>query len=223
MEIRTLDKEVEPMIEPAREAGIQVAPPSQRYTLIVDRSLYKDDELKNDRAGYDTRVGRMGAADRFDLKAVDTSNVGNILANITDPANTVIQISSELSQAEMNELSMQAPGVRVIRVNTLGFTSDPELNNAARRDARFDLYAMMLLARRVTEKDIAESSSIYRVLSFMIETRIMSGQIAAATDYIKAIATDSLLKVIKTNLSYVPAAKWRTPRYEEVAATLISA
>jgi hexokinase len=217
---------IELILPDMKEAGVILSPPTQRYTLIVDNNMYKNGELNKDIDGYDIPGAHIGARDRFDLKSANTSDIDNILEKIADPENTIVQVSGDLTREELSRLRKEKPGVRIIRVNTTGFASRTDMNETARRNARFDIYNMMRLARRITKDDIAQKNSIWRALNFMIDTHERTGEMTAVADYIEALAKndlESLMRIIKTNLSYVPAARWRTPKYEEVTATLMFA
>ena len=199
----------------------------EQYTLLVDNNIYRDkDEYEKDIAGYMLSDGRcLGAGDRFNLKSVNTADVDNILAHIKDPKRTIVQISNSLSIEDVMRLLNRAPGIRIINVDTKDFKYDKELTDDARRDCRFDIYAMMLAARRITKEDIASQNSIYRVLSFMINTHFKDGSQNVAPLYIEALINVSanLDVIIKTNLSYKPIRRWNIPSYKAVSATLISA
>ena len=94
-----------------------------------------------------------------------------------------------------------------------------------KRRARYrkDIYAMMLVARKVTEKDIAENTSVYRTLSFFLNSHYQDGTKDIAGYYIEALIKGNIALLINSILSYNPAERWETPDYEKVAATLLSA
>lgn len=200
--------------------------PTNKYSLLVDHSLFKDTELEEDIDGYRLPDGRyLGAKHRFNLHKVDTSNVENILQNIQahvkNPENAIVQISYDLSTDDLKKLT--DIGVRVIKVDTSDFKYDRELNEQARLECRFDLYALMLAARRITEKDRMERNSVYRTLSFFLNSHYKSGTQDIASTYIHALIGNQLDIIVKYNLSYKPAIPWKIPSYHSVSATLISA
>jgi hypothetical protein len=211
----------------AVKAGSEIPTlPDTRHTLLVDSNVYRGEELKQDIKGYLTSDGRhIGAAERFYLEEVNTSDVSNIMAHVKDPARTVVQVSRELTKDELTELNAKAPGIRMIRVDTTYFRNE-KLNAVERRDCRFDLYAMMLLARQVTQEDRIANTSIYQSLVFMLNTHYGNGEEVMSDEYIEAILKgdlEGMSFIIKHNLSYRPAGRWRVPDYHTIAVTLISA
>ncbi len=115
----------------------------------------------------------------------------------------------------------EAPGIRMLKIDTTEFKMID--SDAERRDLRFDLYAMMLSARRITEDDIKEQNAIYRTLSFFLNTHHADGEDEISKDFINALVEGDIKKVIEYSLSFRPAGKWATPEYHIVSATLISA
>jgi predicted transcriptional regulator len=212
----------------AKDVGANAIPThvNDRYTLIVDNNLYADGEMKADIAGYDVDGRHIGAADRFNLVAADTSNVANIIAQIQDPSKTVVQLSGGLKKDDVKRLLAAKPGLRVVNVDTKGFKYDSTINKKLRWCFRFDLYAMMLAARRITEEDLkSKNTAIYRTLKFFLNTHFGDGNENIADEYIKAILNqteEDIILIIKRALSYVPTGKWRIFEYHSVAATLIT-
>ena len=125
----------------------------------------------------------------------------------------------------MTELRDKAPGIRVVRVDTKNIDYY-NLESAERQKIRFDIYAMMLLARVVTQDDISGNTSIYRTLRFFLNTHSANDAEDIATEYINALVKDSLknlIFIIKKVLSYKPLERLPMPDYHKVAATLVSA
>ena len=148
----------------------------------------------------------------------------NILEHAKDPERTIVQVSNELSEDVISELKMRAPGIRILRIDTKWLKYDRDLDDTTRQLCRFDLYAMMLAARRITKEDRDANSSICRTLEFYIRThQVKTGGGITATDYIQAILDNDFARLIKANLSYKPVEKYDVPEYHNVAATLISA
>ena len=80
---------------------------------------------------------------------------------------------------------------------------------------------MMLLARRIT-KHTEKDSAIYRLLSFYIKSHFKLDNVAIS-DYIGAIVNKDISTLIKGLLAYNIPAPYKTPDYDQIAATLISA
>jgi len=219
-----VDRQIRNMCTAARETGLAIPTNIHdgRYTLLVNYDLHKDNkELKADIRGYNLPNNQhIGSGDRFDIERINTANVNNILAHVKNPATTIVQVSHEFSDTDIAKLKDKAPCIRVLRVETKDFK---ELDNATRRSLRFDLYAMMLAARRVTEDDIRENTAIYRILKFFLNTHYKDGKEDIAPSLIEALVRNELAILIKHSLSYRPAEIWRRPSYHTVAATLISA
>jgi LmbE family N-acetylglucosaminyl deacetylase len=208
----------------AKEVGVDVAQPVSDYTLVVDTNLYKDNELKDDMAGYSIPgIGHVGTIERFNIETADTSNVNNILkhVNVKNAKNTIVQISEELNNDDLIRLKTERPGIRIMRINTKDFRAD--FKKDMRRKARFNLYTRMLLARRITWEDVAEKNNIYRLFSFYINVHYGDGYEDIAKEYIEALLTDDFSYIIKKNLAYRPAKRWRIKEYHLIAATLLYA
>jgi len=93
-----------------------------------------------------------------------------------------------------------------------------------RQMRRFDLYSMMLAARRLTKDDVDANNDIARTLEFYIRTHTLkTGGALAATDYMQAVLDNDFARLIKANLSYKPVEKYKMPEYNNVTASLISA
>jgi hypothetical protein len=221
----TEDARIGIMARSANEVGLQIPTHSdERYTLIVNNDLYKNRELEADVKGYQLYGRHVGAGDRFGLMACDTSKVNNILSKVSDAARTVVQVAEGFSEADAAELMRRAPGIRIMRIDTAGFKYDQALDNESRRNCRFNLYAMMLAARKITKEDVLQNSAAYRLLSFFVNTHFKDGAEDIAESYIDAlINSDKIAFIINHNLSYKPAKRWRRPTYSTVAAALISA
>jgi len=215
---------IEAAKDDAERAGLKVPTNTQdgRYTLLVDYGLYGDDaEFKDDISGYSLPGGvQVGAGDRFDLERANTASVENILAHIKDPERTIVQVLDQLSDEDVARLKEEAPGIRVIRVDTRDIK---RLDKLKRMDCRFDIYAMMLMARRITEKELQEKNSIYRMLGFFLNTHNGKGDRDIAQAFMEALVSGDIAFIIKNNLSYRPAERWRKPDYHSIAAALISA
>lgn len=219
-------QEIADMTQIASEAGKQIPTNTdERYNLLVDNNMYKDGEREKDVTGYMTTDGRrIAAGDRFNLEQVDTSNVDNILAHVKNPERTIVQVSNELSKEALDELKTKAPGIRILRIDTKDFKYDKNLTDIQRQMCRFDLYTMMLAARRITEEDRRSNNSICRTLEFLVRTHCLkTGEGITATDYIQAILNNDFARLIKANLSYKPIEIYNVPEYNNVAASLVSA
>lgn len=226
---------IERMVPRAQETGNQIVETGTRYTLLVDNNLYKDGELNQDIRGYNLADGRhIGAGDRFNLEAINTSNVDNIMSHLEgkDPESTIIQISNSMSEADIRELNRRlqqkfadkAPAIRIMRVDTVS-ARDNAMSTEERRMYRFDLYATMLAARRITDKDIQERNSIYRTLEFFVMTHMDREDVAAkdVSEYITALVASDKNFIIRCALSFSPSKRWRVKEYHLVTAALICA
>jgi hypothetical protein len=217
----------------------------------VSTNLYKDEDFKNDRDGITPEEGKRiaGFADRFDVQRVSTSSVDNILVHIEkdglDPRRVVVQLSGYWKEEDIRNLMKGAPGIKFVHVDTRGFNSDASLDDAERQRCRFDLYTEMLLVRRITKEDIDKRNSLYRVLEFFLKTHSDDESDTFIAQYMNAIVAIDIAEagklspaaleealnntreaaafLINHNLSYMPAERWRTPDYHQVALTTMSA
>ncbi|MBU1084307.1 MAG: hypothetical protein KKG84_04350, partial [Candidatus Omnitrophica bacterium] len=215
-------KGLEKITPMAHRAGVTVAPPVSKYKLIVDQTLCKVEEAGQDKKGYVLPDGRhVGTGDRFEVEVLDTSKIGSIRNHIgseEEAKNTIVQISGEVPEEDLKSLKSQ--GVRFIRIDTNDLKISG-MNKDARRDARFDVYSVMLLARNITERDIREYSDTYRLLKFLVNTRFED--MAKTEEYISCLTKENLSAILSTNLPYRPAEKWDIEEYRLVISTLISA
>ena len=229
-----VEAEISAMADDAALAGQEVIKDSNwPYTFIVDYNLYKGDELEADIKGYTLADGRhIGAGDRFNLETVDTANanaiarrVGDIVGKGVSRDSIIVQISNTLTEADARSLKAALPGVRFINVDTRQMKYDSSLDNDERRNCRFDLYGMMLAARKITEEDFAAQNSVYRTLKFYIDTHSASQYSESiAMPYIEALVKSGNIEfIINHNLAYRPSGRWATPSYHIVTAALICA
>jgi len=217
----------------AGKAGLAIPTGEDRYTLLVDANIFKGGERAGDIKGFVTPDGRhIGAADRFDLEEVNTASVENILAHVREigvknAGKIIIQVSRQLTSDELAKLKAEAPELRVIWVDTTYFRDGSGMNDNERRLCRFDLYAEMLAARRVTLKDIQEKNSIYRTVEFFIKTHMEVEDSKLVEEYIDALARniEGAAFIINHNLSFRPAERLRKleKEYHAVAIVMISA
>ncbi|MBF0252470.1 MAG: hypothetical protein HQL29_01510 [Candidatus Omnitrophica bacterium] len=206
-----------------------------RYTLLVDHTLYENNkEYEADKWGNDQTAG---FGDRFDLEIADTGNIDNLLAHIKairnkeNKMNTdsdekiferiIVKVPSGFKKKDAERLKAEAPGTRILKVDTDEMKMID--NDDERKKLRFDLYAMMLSARRITDKDIEERNAVYRTLSFFLNTHYGDGEKDISKELIQAISSNNLKKVLNYSLSFRPAGKWSIPQYHTIAATLMSA
>lgn len=196
-----------------------------RYTLVVDNNLYKDDDYSEDVLGH--RLSdeiHIGARDRFNLVTADTGNIDALIEKVTDPERTIVQISGHIGKEDIRKLMVAKPGVRYLYLDTMCFKYDHTLNDKLRRQCRFNIYAMMLLARSITHDDVEANSNLYKLLSLYLNSHYHSGLEEISPSYINALIAGTKPEVIlKYALSYVPAKPWRITDYNLIAITLISA
>lgn len=212
------------------DAGKQIPTmPAERYWLMTNSNLYKGQDLRADKKGCVINGIFVSTTDRFHIESADTSNMTNILAHIKDesgrfimdPKRGCIQVSGEISDADIEKLKSEAPGIRVVRVDTRDFKSDSEMDRDERQRCRFDLYDFMLNARRITAEDVAAQNGVYLVLATQIDAHNESG--VATNEYINALVNGDLAFIIKYNLTYRPIMRYRVPEYHTIAATQMSA
>jgi hypothetical protein len=241
---------IESYREPAAEAAAMIPfEAGERYTLLVDDKFCTDEQLDADiNTGYLMPDGKTKVVlgDRVNVARIDTSSADLVLKAITDrgldPNRVVVQISRSLDAAGVKRLA--AAGIRVINVdaNDLKYTAEDiygtgsGMSKLIRQQCRFDIYAMMIAARRVTESDIREKTGVYRTLMFLLMTHGRPDDADFnAEDCVKALVNatartgdpavvDAAVGFIVTHyLSYRPTGIWAQPNFNTVAATLVSA
>ena len=199
-----------------------------RYTVIVDTSLFKGNEFRDDQTGFVTPEGiHIAAADRFNLAEADTSKIDNILVHVKDAGKTIVQVPYALSDTDLEELRAKAPGLRIVRIDT----RDPSIKmgeETERRQDRFDLYNMLLWERRVTAEDIMEKNSVYRKAELAVKMRLGEDNEGQADKYLRELVKGvddamGVINIIKYNLSYRPAGRWLVPERHLVTLVTLSA
>jgi hypothetical protein len=114
-----------------------------------------------------------------------------------------------------------------MRIDTTDY-SYYRLGAEERQKIRFGIYTMMLLGRKVDEKDLREktASAVYRTLAFFLDKHSKAGAVSADA-YMEALVkndVESVLNVIiKNALAYRPTEAIALPKYEQVVAALVSA
>ncbi|MDO8536412.1 MAG: hypothetical protein Q7S30_05360 [Candidatus Omnitrophota bacterium] len=210
-------REIEDVIAKANDAGLQIPThPDQRYTLLLPNEFYANGEFDVQKSTY---------GDRFDLDRVSGENsrqfIGNILAKAKDnPARTIVLIArDDITNDQLTTLT--DAGIRFIRTTAQEIGKSKDAMPEDRKSFQLDTYVMMLLARNI-DKEAGPDSPIYRMLSFYLRSHFNLGDIAV-TDYIQAIATGDIARLIKAYLTYKPAERYELPEYRKIAATLVSA
>jgi hypothetical protein len=189
--------------------------------LITYGNLYKNGrEYKEDILEY-------GSV--FDLEKIKPGRPGTIISRILkkikarglDPEDVIVQLPKFFSEekAELKRLVDNAPGIRFIIMNGKGLKN--EKKSAAYRK---NIYAMMLLARKLDE-NTPEDSKLALLLKFFMEAYMgKKGNTPDIVDaYMGALVRNDIALIVKTVLSYKPIEKYDIPDYNKIAATLISA
>ncbi|MBF0252493.1 MAG: hypothetical protein HQL29_01630 [Candidatus Omnitrophica bacterium] len=229
-----VDADTDLLIKTAVSAGLSIPTNIHdgRYTLMVDGAMYRNEkEKESDVRGYRLADGKyICAGDRFEIETADTENADNIIAHLgtifgrsSDQEayrHVIVAVSGEMPPEDILRIENAAHGIRIIRADTERFNEITDADR--RRDIRFGLYAMMLAARRITEEDVMEESSVYKLLKFFLDAR-GDEENDNSSSLIEAIVKGKLTAVIKYNISLLPAAIWDKPEYYAVTAALISA
>lgn len=183
---------------------------------LVTSEFFANGELEEHRTRY---------GDRFDLDTISGRSseqiVNNILAKAKDKeTKTIALVPNDLSAEQLERLTRV--GIRFVRVNIAELQKAKANKDTDREKFQIDTYAMMLLLRRI-DNSITADSSLYRLLSFYLKSHFALADKIAIDDYIMAIVTNDVAKLIKGYLSYRPVRQYETPDYNKVAVTLISA
>ena len=94
-----------------------------------------------------------------------------------------------------------------------------------KKNLRRNLYAMMLLARKLDKKDITEESNTYRLFRFFLSACLekVKDKTDVITGYLNALVKNDIALIVKTILEYKPIEIYAVPDYDKVAAALTSA
>ncbi|MBU0605278.1 MAG: pyruvate, phosphate dikinase [Candidatus Omnitrophica bacterium] len=207
-------QEITAMVSLASEAGAPMS--MERYNLLVTSDFFANGELEGHRAKY---------GDRFDLDRISGVSTEQFVDNILAKASgketkTIALVTNDLSAEQLERLTKV--GIRFVRVDTVGLLRAKADEDADREKFQIDTYAMMLLLRRI-DSSITADSSIYRLLSFYLKSHFELTGAIAVDDYINAVVTNDVMKLIRGLLLYRPIEQYRVPDYNNVAATLVSA
>jgi hypothetical protein len=209
--------EIVGLVPVAKLAGIEIPThPNKRYNLLVTPDFFANGELDAQRLQY---------ADRFDLNTVSGSTdeqfVNNVLAKAKGKVErTVVLVPDTLAPNMIQRLVTSH--IRVIRANAAQLLEAKTSKDPERANFQADTYAVMLLTRKI-DKDTQKDSAVYRTLSFMIKSHFKMDGTIAVDDYIQALTSDDILRLVKGYLAYKPAEAYRVPDYSTVAAALLSA
>jgi hypothetical protein len=214
--------------------SVPAIPADEQYVLIVNSNLYKRNDYQKDMAGGMLSDGRYvpSVADKFKVEKANTSDIGNIertlkdlLASgeITDLNKVVIQISDGLnSPGEMARLSaLASKGVRFVRMDIEGLAVIKKTEE--RQLFRYDLYALLIAARKITEEDFVEQNSTFRVLKYLLNARYGEGDEDISAHYVNALLNKELGYIVNCSLASVPADILKKPEYHLVTLALIAA
>ncbi len=189
-----------------------------RYKLIVPFEFFGNDDRE-------FNVHEFLYGDRFYLDYISdkdkTRYIDKVLASAAEFKGRTIALVPDDTTVEDLERLNQA-GVRFIRVNLDALLHARIEEEGYKHILHFqqNTYAMMLLARRISE--INPESSIYRTLSFFIETHFNLKDVEVS-DYIKAIVNNQVAILINGILAFRPAEAYDMPEYYEIAPALTSA
>jgi hypothetical protein len=210
------------LAETAAAAGVQIAPPVQRYNVFVSGHFFRDRaEFEKDKIAY---------ADRFTLRQVLTEHPRALACSILttirrdniDPRTVIVQLPKSFKGDPCAKLLVlldgHAPGIKFIVIDTDGLKEDEN-----RDTYRKNLYAIMLIVRAVDKKDAVENSRAWRLLNFFITAFMGKTDAAALKDYLAALAANDMAGIIRTALSYKPMEKYDAPDYGKIAVILFSA
>jgi hypothetical protein len=214
-----VDMQIDDMGFIAERIGRDMAPPVCYYTLFVSSGMFRGREYHEDRLRF---------RDRFDLKRIATDDprlyVDRVLTAIKekdlDPRNVVVQLPSCFSRAgagaPARELLKKAPGIRFIVMDTDGLRGE-----RTRLPYRRYVYCL-LLAMRKMDGDRDAGSNLYRFTRFLLK-RLMGEEGQGIDRYIEAVASGKVRRIMRIVLSYKPAGRYRSPKYDVISKTLISA
>ena len=220
--------EVDEMTELARSAGEWISRPllEKNYTLITCGDLYRDDRE------YENDIKEYGSV--FNLERVKPVRPGTAVDRILelvagkglDPENVVVQLPADFSDARyeglLAKLGEKAPGIRFMVIETEGLKA--LRSGSLRASSRRDMYAMMLLARKI-DKDTPRSSKLYRLLRFFVGIHLgdVEGKAGLLDDYVEALKRNEMALIVKTVLSWMPVRRADAPDPGIVSRTLMSA
>ncbi len=192
-----------------KEAGLEIPThPGERYTLLLPFEFFANGEFEAQKANY---------GDRFNINRANGAD--NILAKARGLENrTIALVPNDMPEEGLKRLA--DAGLRFIRTDIGKLQEARAAGDKDRKAFQLNTYVMMLLARHI--KDANSDSSIYKVLSFYLKSHFELDNIAVA-DYIEAIVSGDIARLIKGYLSYKPAEQYRVPEYDKVAATLVAA
>jgi len=227
--------------------------PAERYTLIVPvghDSFCTEAEVKKQKDAYEARCDiatyQLGTFDCVRTLEYIKRNIMN-----GNGQRAVVLIPKELmAKNDINEFlkGLKEYGIRFIvadldeltrarsiqyglesRYNADRPAIDPQSREEAQRDIkRFQesAYAAMLLVRKMTAEDAANSASpVYRALDFYLRTHFSGiGEGLSAGDYIKAVAASDIPRLIRAVLIFRPTCPVNAKAdYDKVSHTLIFA
>jgi UDP-glucose 4-epimerase len=213
-------QEVALMTGLAREAGRMLAPPAQNYTLFTSYNLSDNTEFLADKNEYSSRFGleRIMTERPYDivdwvLKAVRDKGI--------DPSSVIVQLPGEFADdAFKDDIGrLTSACIKYLIVDTCGIGDEVP---AKRAEYRRDIYSEMLFARAIGA-DTDESSPIYRLFRFFVESHMedFDGKAAPVDAYMEAIKKNEFINAM---LSYKPISRYDAVRdYIAISAALVAA
>jgi hypothetical protein len=207
----------------AGKVGVEISRPllEENYTLITCDDVYEDEK------DYERDVLEYGSI--FNIAKIKPGKPKTIITRILKkiasqgiiPGNVMVQLPKVFSESEykseLERLVKNAPGIRFMIIDTQGLKGEDN-----RANYRRNIYAIMLLARKIDE-DIPKDSGLYRLLKFFMNSCLGEGKDDVITSYLEALVSGDISLIVKTVLSYKPIEKYDNPSYDRVAAVLVSA
>lgn len=233
-EIFGLKKKMKNMRVLAKGIGSEIARPilDNPYTLITCGDFYTDrKEYTHDLENYGS-IFRPHWIESDKPDAI-IRNIELEIKNGLDPNNIMVQLpklfSGESEKKYIEELTnLNRQGVKFMVINTQGLKGEPDKEKRA--EYRLNMYAMMLLGRRITAKKNAVNKKIENLLKFFITSCLEDKNIEHTNIqlYINAFKKQNfdekdIVFIINTTLSYKPTERFAHCDYAVIAPTLISA
>ncbi|MBU0571183.1 MAG: hypothetical protein KJ995_03450 [Candidatus Omnitrophica bacterium] len=214
----------------AHELGMEISRPvlEENYTLITCGDFYKDEEEK--KSDIKDEYGSI-----FNIEWIKPARPRTTINRILDivrtednpggldPHNVMVQLPQKFSnpdnQSEIQRLIDNAPGVRFMIINTQGMKDTVDSSKH-----RKNIFAMMLLARKITNNDLLENSKLYRLLQFFINTLMeeTDNRAIIIVKYIEDLSRDGVGSIVKTIIHWKRPEKIESPDPDVVSAALFS-
>lgn len=221
--INTEPGQIDEMISLAKLAGGKISAAQiagGRYKLLMPMECFAGNEYGDQKKSLQERFDLVGVSGIMNSPADFIANLESKIAAGEDER-TVALLPNTLTQEQIENIRNKYRKIRFILIDFDTLSNIKSLLPDARKHFQADAYAVMLLIRYIKNADV--NSAEYRSLQFYLRSHFEFQGGITTDDYINAVISGDIPKLIKAYLLSRPTERYDLQEYEKISPTLISA